>query len=180
MYVQTVYMFLYFRGVYISCVLNYRKVLRGGTLCSKLKLKWFSKVLCETLEVSFLILNQVHYYFEGYYIICLCETWLTDGHTEKMIDIPGYGHIRLDRSSGNIMSNNNQPKRGGSLVIHYRKELSAYITMLYCSKISPHLEQLWVWIKRPDHGKQIISVTLDPHQEIVKYSFMNSTLPWII
>ena len=94
---------------------------------------------------------------------CLCETWLTAGHTDKMIDITGYNHMRLDRSSGNIMcSNNNHPKRGGGLIIYYKQELLRYITMLDCSKISPHLEQLWILVKRPNHRNQIFSVIYRP------------------
>ena len=120
------------------------------------------KIVMLNVRSLFSNIDQVRHYFEGYDIICLCETWLTDGHTKNMVDISGYDHIRLDRSSGNIRSINNHPKRGGGLVIYYKKDISPYVTMLPCSKISSHLEQLWIQIKRPDHRTQIISVIYRP------------------
>ena len=91
----------------------------------KATLKWFSK-LSVNIQRLFSNIYQIRYY--DYDIICLWEKWLTAGHTDRMINIQGYDHIRLDRSSDNIMSNNNHPKRGGGLIIYYKRELSPYIT----------------------------------------------------
>ena len=106
--------------------------------------------------------DQIRHHFDDYDLICLCETWLSDGHTKQMIDIPGYDHIRLDRSAGNIMSSNNHPKRGGGLIIYYTTNLSPYTSIISCSKITNNLEQLWVTIKRPDHRSEIVSVIYRP------------------
>ena len=120
------------------------------------------KIVMLNVRSLFPNVDQVRYYLDNYDIIGLCETWLTDGHTKQMIDISGFEHIRLDRSSGNIMNSNNHPKRGGGLIIYYKKELSPYLTKLSCSKITSNLEQLWVLLKRPNHRIEIISVIYRP------------------
>ena len=80
-----------------------------------------------------------------------------------MIRISGYEHIRLDRSSGNIMNSNNHPKRGGGLIIYYKSSYAPYVQIMSnCSKISPNLEQLWIKIKQPNHRNEIVSLIYRP------------------
>ena len=55
------------------------------------------------------------------------------------------------------------PKRGGGLVIYYKQELSQYVKILtQCNKVSMHLEQLWIQIKKPNFKTEIISVIYRP------------------
>ena len=134
---------------------------KGVKLLSPLKMVF--KIVMLNIRSLFPSINLIDHYFKDFDIICLCETWLTQGHTDAMIKITGYGHARLDRSAGNILNSNNHPKRGGGLIIYYKESLTPYVNILSnCSKITPHLEQLWIQIKQPNHRKQIISLLYRP------------------
>ena len=85
-------------------------------------------------------IDQIHHSFKTYDIICLCETWLTSGHTDNMIQIPEYDFMRLDRSHGNISNTSNQLKRGGGLIIYFKKSISPFISIVPAvSKITTDL-----------------------------------------
>ena len=120
------------------------------------------KIVMLNVRSLFANIDQIRHYFIDYDVICLCETWLTSGHTDQMIQIPGYDHIRLDRESGDIRNGNNHPKRGGGLIVYYKKHLSPYTCKLSCSKISKNLEQLWIMIKQPNHRTEMLSVVYRP------------------
>ena len=121
------------------------------------------KIVMLNIRSLFPSVDLVSHYFREYDVICLCETWLTHGHTDNMIKIPGFEHTRLDRAHGNILNSNNHPKRGGGLIIYYKSELSPYIKVLpECTKITPHSEQLWVLLNKPNLRKEIISLIYRP------------------
>ena len=121
------------------------------------------KIVMLNVRSLFPNIDKVHHFFKTYDIICLCETWLTNGHTDNMIQIPDYDFIRLDRACGNIPNASNRPKRGGGLIIYFRKSISQYISIVpSISIISRDLEQLWILYERPNHRTEVISVIYRP------------------
>ena len=101
--------------------------------------------------------DLVRHSFDNYDIICLCETWLTNGHTDSMIQIPDFDIVRLDRT------NDNRPKRGGGLLFYIRSEIFPYVRKIEeISTINKDLEQLWIVLERPNHRTEIISVIYRP------------------
>ena len=121
------------------------------------------KIVMLNVRSLFPNIDQVHHFFKTYDIICLSETWLTNGHTDNMIQIPDYDFIRLDRACGNIPNASNRPKRGGGLIIYFRKSISQYISIVpSISIISRDLEQLWILYERPNHRTEVISVIYRP------------------
>ena len=121
------------------------------------------KIVMLNIRSLFPNVDQIHTSFKAYDIICLCETWLTSGHTDNMIQIPEYDFIRLDRADGNISNTSNRPKRGGGLIIYFRKSISPFITIIpTVSIITKNLEQLWILYERPNHRIEVISVIYRP------------------
>ena len=130
------------------------------------------KIVMLNVRSLFPNIDLISHYFRGYDVICLCETWLTHGHTENMFRIPGYENIRQDRSEGEIRNSTNHPKRGGGLVIYYKNELSQHVKIMpECSKVSPNLEQLWIKIEKPNFKTEIISTIYRPPSGTCSKSF---------
>ena len=134
------------------------------------------KIAMLNVRSLFPSIDLIGHYFRDFDVICLCETWLSKGHTDNMIRLPGFDHIRQDRSAGDIRNSTNHPKRGGGLVIYYKKELSLYVNIMSpCSKVSPHLEQLWIQIRKPNFRTEIISVIYRPPSGICSNFFEELT-----
>ena len=118
------------------------------------------KIVMLNIRSLFPNVDQVRHFFVNYDMICLCETWLTNGHTNNMLTIPEYEIIRLDRTKE---QSPNRPRRGGGLLIYIRKKLAPYVNIIdRISSISKDLEQLWILLESPNHRTEIVSVIYRP------------------
>ena len=98
-------------------------------------------------------------------IMCLSETWLKEGLTSNILDIPGYRLSRLDR---NWMENNNI-KKGGGLCMYINQKIE--FTNSDISKLnysSKDIEIQWMEIKFPKMRNIIIANIYRPPQGNVK------------
>ena len=80
--------------------------------------------------------------FQGFDIICLCETWLNHLTPDVLLHINGYTLFRSDRGGYDI---NQRPIKGGGLCIYVLDKYVDYITVLdEMSCINADIEQLWL------------------------------------
>ena len=92
----------------------------------------------------------------GYDIICIGETWLSDKISDNMLYHLAYKIFRQDRQEtdqyGNILK-----KRGGGLLIYVCDKLFSYCTVINdCMSCTNSLEQLWINIKYLNMRQQAI------------------------
>ena len=102
---------------------------------------------------------------DGYDIICVGETWLSDKFTDNMIHQPGYKIFRYDRQSSidTDINRNRIKTRGGGLLIYVCDKLSSYCTII-CDTTSctNNLEQMWICIEHPNMRQQTVSACYRP------------------
>ena len=98
-------------------------------------------------------------------IICLSETWLKEGLTTNIVNIPGYRMTRLDR---NWLENNSLKKGGG--VCTYISENINFTDTDVCkfNKSSQDIEIQWLTLKFPKMKDMIIANIYRPPQGNVK------------
>ena len=105
----------------------------------------------------------------GFDIICICETWLTDGISNQLINIPGYELFRLDRNSQTQNANPGKSQRGGGVCLYVRDKYIKHTEAIQeSSSISDNVEQLWISIKCPDTKNKVIGVIYRPPSGNIK------------
>ena len=98
----------------------------------------------------------------GYDVICVGETWLSDKYTDNMIHQDGYKIFRHDRQ-GHLEENHIIKSRGGGLLIYVSDRLAEYSSLLdNNTRCTANLEQMWVIIEHPHMKRQIICTCYRP------------------
>ena len=96
--------------------------------------------------------------FNGFDVICLCETWLDQYTPDVLLNIDNYVMFRLDRSS-NVTSG----KRGGGICIYVKDKFSDYISVLNeLLNINDDIEQLWLQLACPNVKNKCIGCVYRP------------------
>ena len=98
-------------------------------------------------------------------VICISETWLREGLTSNILDIPGFRLLRMDRN----WSENNMIKKGGGLCMYINQNINFTdndICVMNSSSID--LEIQWVIFKFPKMRDILIANTYRPPQGNVK------------
>ena len=121
------------------------------------------KVLSLNVRSLYPRLNELYVRFKEYDILCFSETWLNGNYKDEMISMDDFDIFRLDREKGGIVNKAGKPKKGGGLIIYVKKELSKFTQIVEdISSISSDLEQLWIYIQKPDVSTKIISCIYRP------------------
>ena len=95
----------------------------------------------------------------GFDIIAITETWLTERADDRLLTFPNYSFIRRDRK---YLNRNNKTKKGGGIIIYFKAILEPYITTIDHDVNNKHIEELWVQCSRPGHKKFILGVVYRP------------------
>ena len=143
------------------------------------KLKGFSLVHLNVRSVH-KKMPEIEYYLGKYDVIGLTETWLNPKFDSNMISMSEYVMIRQDRT--NKWDSEVKLAGGGSL-FYIAKSLSDYIFELEnCSKVTKHLEQLWIKICKPKNKTQIVGLIYRPPNASVSKSLdeLRNTLTEIV
>ena len=100
------------------------------------------------------------------HIITLSETWLIDKYDSKLINIPGYNLIRLDR---NWTTDGNKVKKGGGLGIYIKNGLDYNDSIFNKNNISSSdIEMQWVELKIKNMKRIILINVYRPPSGIYK------------
>ena len=90
-------------------------------------------------------MSELFHVVNGYDIICVGETWLSQNHTDNMINLVGYKPFRYDRQGDlNLTRTRIRSKqRVGGLLIYVCDKLAGYSTILSdITSCADTLEQL--------------------------------------
>ena len=103
-------------------------------------------------------LGETYLTMNGFDIIRIIETWLSDRVPDSHIHLANYVFVREDRVGGHQVK-----KRGGSIVIYVKSEIHKYLTVLRgISGVTHHCEHVWIAITKPNFKKQLICVLYRP------------------
>ncbi|XP_074038462.1 uncharacterized protein [Leptinotarsa decemlineata] len=94
----------------------------------------WSKFLKLLMHLDEKLNEEVLDLIDGYDIVGVSETWLSDLVDNLAVAIPGYTFFRMDRST-----------RGGGIGIYVKNNISS--RMFDLNSINEHCEQLWIQIK---------------------------------
>ena len=106
-------------------------------------------------------IDEVRHYMNGFDIICICETWLSNAVPNELVNIPGYVIFSQDRNI--VTGNANVSKRGGGLCIYVCDKFAKYTEVdVRISNVSNDIEQLWISIKCPNVKYKYIGMIYRP------------------
>ena len=98
-------------------------------------------------------IDEIQSEMNGYDIIALTETWLTDKIDDRLLTFCKYSFLRLDR---NYVNSFNTTKKGGGILVYFKKELEPYVKDIENNVMTRHSEELWVTFKKP--GRKVLTL----------------------
>ena len=88
------------------------------------------------------------------HVLGLSETWLNDNADNRILSIPNYSCIRLDRTWS---ENNTNPKKGGGVCCYIKSDLNFSDSELsHLNKSTKNIEMLWIMLNQPNMKKNIL------------------------
>ena len=71
---------------------------------------------------------------------------MTDKIDDRLLTFCNYSFLRLDR---NYVNSFNTTKKGGGILVYFKKELEPYVKDIENNAMTRHSEELWVTFKKP-------------------------------
>ena len=103
-------------------------------------------------------LKETYLVMSGFDVIGISETWLHQNIANSSLVFNGYKSYRQDRHG-----NCHVKQRGGGIMVYITDALFGYSNSLpLMSTVTPHLEQFWFEICKPNFKRQIICVVYRP------------------
>ena len=130
------------------------------------------KIVSVNIRSLYPSIDEVRCKFKNFDVIGICETWLNNTYDDNLVLLDNYMLFRADRESGNILNQQSKSKRGGGLAIYVGSKFRGHVNQFdECTKITKNLEQMWLFLDKPNVRKMAICMLYRPPNGEVQLAF---------